>query len=396
MIKVLHLFEQYLPFTEVWCFNLLKHLPDVEVHVGANNYLKNNFYNSSFHYVDNYFDGLKRENEKLGSIKINNFFQKLFIKIAPEVLGNPLDQFIDYGKKEGIEIIHTHFGKVAWHFRGIPKALGVPFVISFYGWDYEMLPHLHPVYEKRYQQLFKEADCFLCEGSNGAKLLEKKGCPPEKIKIANMGIETEKIPFYNRLKPKQTLKLLQIASFSSKKGYYFTVEAFAQALKICPNMSLCLLGNEREKGLKDKIRKQIQEKGLDHKIQILDSIDYTQLYGFMKDFDVFIHPSNYTEDMDCEGGAPIILLDAQATGLPVISTRHCDIPEEVIHEKTGVLVKEKDIDGLSKTIELFYNMDDLKYKEFSLNARNHVLENYNLKKTSARVKAIYDEILNAR
>ena len=193
-----------------------------------------------------------------------------------------------------------------------------------------------------------------------------------------------------------SLKLLQIASFSSKKGYYYSVEAFAKALESCPDLSLCLLGNEREKGLKDQIRKQVQEKKLNHKIKILDRMDYAQLYGFMKDFDVFIHPSNFTKNMDCEGGAPIILLDAQATGMPVISTRHCDIPEEVIDGKTGVLVEEKNIESLSQAIELFYNMDDLSFKTFSQNARSHVLDHYDIKKTSARVKAIYDEILNAR
>lgn len=42
-----------------------------------------------------------------------------------------------------------------------------------------------------------------------------------------------------------------------------------------------------------------------------------------------------------EGGAPIALLDAQATGLPVLSTRHCDIPFEVEHERTGLLARRR-------------------------------------------------------
>ena len=44
--------------------------------------------------------------------------------------------------------------------------------------------------------------------------------------------------------------------------------------------------------------------------------------------------------MDCEGGAPIVLLDAQATGLPIISTKHCDIPDEVSHKKSHFFISK--------------------------------------------------------
>ncbi len=57
------------------------------------------------------------------------------------------------------------------------------------------------------------------------------------------------------------------------------------------------------------------------------------------------------KDMDCEGGAPVVLLDAQATGMPVISTTHCDIPDEVVHGETGLLSPEKDVGALAELIK---------------------------------------------
>lgn len=199
-VSVLHLFEQYLPKTEVWAYNFIRYLTDADIHIGANHYLKHNFYNPNFKYIDNYYDGLRAENFKTGKLSTKNIIKKLIIKLVPKIIESPSDLFINYAKSNEIDIVHAHFGKVAWHFRKISKALNVPFVVSFYGWDYEMLPYLHPVYEKRYQQLFKEADCFLCEGQNGAEILIRKGCPVEKIKIAHLGIEVEKIPFYTRRK----------------------------------------------------------------------------------------------------------------------------------------------------------------------------------------------------
>ena len=66
----------------------------------------------------------------------------------------------------------------------------------------------------------------------------------------------------------------------------------------------------------------------------------------MEGYHVFIQPSCYTATRDCEGGAPLVLLNAQATGMPVITTTHCDIPDEVIHNETGLLTAERDIEGL--------------------------------------------------
>jgi colanic acid/amylovoran biosynthesis glycosyltransferase len=65
------------------------------------------------------------------------------------------------------------------------------------------------------------------------------------------------------------------------------------------------------------------------------------------------NPSQWSEDGDCEGGAPVILLDAQARGLPVIATQHADIPFVVQHDVSGFLVPERDVNALKDAIIRF-------------------------------------------
>ena len=113
----------------------------------------------------------------------------------------------------------------------------------------------------------------------------------------------------------------------------------------------------------------------------------------MEDFDVFIHPSCYATDRDCEGGAPIILLNAQAVGIPVISTNHCNIPDEVIHQKTGLLSNEKDVQGLKKSILRFYKMENEEYQQFSKSALNHVQSDFDIKQNSKQLRKFYEELL---
>ncbi len=221
------------------------------------------------------------------------------------------------------------------------------------------------------------------------------GCPPRKIKTARLGVEIEKVLFTQRLKPANKLKLLQIATLAEKKGHVFTVQSFARALGECPNMSLTLVGRD-QKGIALQLRQLLAGSAAEKKVSFMDEMDFSRLYDFMKDYHVFIQPSCYTAERDCEGGAPVELLDAQATGMPVISTAHCDIPAEVLHEKTGLLTPEKDIAALAESIRRFYRMGADEYLAFSQAARRHVESRYNILNNARAIREIYQLVLKER
>ena len=311
----------------------------------------------------------------------------------PFLFGNLNSNLIDYGKKEKIQIVHAHFADMGWHFKEVAKQLKVPFVVSFYGWDYEKLPHVKPEYKSRFKKLFKVVDQFICEGSHGASILAAHGCPEEKITIVPLGIQPSQIRFIPRTKTPNQLRLVQIASFTEKKGHQYAIEAVASILKDCPNIELTFIGNDNELKRREKLEQQIIALGLTKQIHFSPAIDYAQLYTTLGIYDVFIHPSCYAIDRDCEGGAPVVLLDAQATGMPIIATTHCDIPDEVIHQKTGLLSPEKKVEELAQNIKRFYEMDHKEYQTFATNARAHVKKEYSITNNALLLKATYDKIL---
>jgi colanic acid/amylovoran biosynthesis glycosyltransferase len=288
--------------------------------------------------------------------------------------------------------MHSHFSAVGWDYRNLARKLAIPHVVSFYGYDYEWLPHNEPVWRERYEILFREADLFVCEGSHGVKLLEKAGCPPEKIKIVHLGVDVDKIPFADRVKQAGELRLLQVASLTPKKGHIYTLKAFLAALEDCPNMTLTLVGGDYD-GIRKTLEQAIKGTPAESRVLFLEQIDFDGLYDFMADYQVFIHPSCYADDMDCEGGAPVVLLDAQATGMPVIASTHCDIPEEVIHGDTGILVPEKDVAGLVAAIKQFYAMDESRYRVFAHAARAHMEERYDVRKNAELLREVYRTLL---
>lgn len=214
------------------------------------------------------------------------------------------------------------------------------------------------------------------------------GCPENKICVQRLGVDVGSIPFLTREKQPEELNLVQIASFIEKKGHIYTIKAFVKALESCPNMSLTFVGKDI-RGIKGEIETIVHRCHVENKVAFLDWIDFGDLHIFMKDYHVFIHPSCHTATRDCEGGAPVVLLDAQATGMPVIATTHCDCPDEVIHNETGLLTPEKDLDSLVSSIRYFYGLDNSEYRAFCVNARKYISHNFDCKQNAAQLEKIY-------
>ena len=392
-LKILHLFNQYLPQTENWCFKLISHTPGTEVYIGAREYLKNNFYHPEFHYAEHPFGALEAYNAHLSKNCPGQFLQKLTLKVLQATLGDSRKAISTFGQTHDVDLVHAHFADVGWYFRKLPRRLNTPFVLSFYGWDYECLPTIRPAYRGHYQQLFQRVDAVVCEGQHGAEILAKMGCPEKKLKVVPLGVEPQKIPLAERSKVAGELHLLQIATFNEKKGHLYGVKAFAQALQNSPNMTLTLVGGPGQPGVQQVVYDFIKKNSLTEQVTIYEAIDYAQLYSFLGQYQVFIHPSCYAQNRDCEGGAPIVLLDAQATGMPVIATHHCDIPSEVIDGQTGLLAREKDVDQLSQHIQRFYHMDDEEYQTFCQNARKQVERHFDIRHNALLLRKVYNDLL---
>lgn len=381
MIRTLQLFSQYLHNEENWAYRLISNIPDSKILVGTDRFLECAFYDQGFEFLRFPFHVFDRPRRNLSERAQNAFISHVLLPFYPGWLAR---------RAAPVDIIHAHFGYTGWKHIKTARLLGAPLVVSFYGADYSRLPNEQPVWRGRYLELFNHAALILCEGRHGLSELVKLGCPPEKISVLHLGVDPADSPHQNRSKTPGELRLVQIATMREKKGHIFTARAFREALADCPGMTLTFVGRDAE-NLRPSIEQALGEaKG---QVRFLDSIDFDRLHDFLKEFHVFIHPSLHAANGDCEGGAPVVLLDAQNAGLPVISTRHCDIPEEVVDGKTGLLVEEKDVAGLAAAISRFYLMNQLEYATFAQQAAAHVRSEYNAKKSAATLRALYDRLL---
>ncbi len=297
-------------------------------------------------------------------------------------------------QNSSIDLIHAHFADVGCEVMFLAKKIGKPLCVSFYGNDYEKVPNTNVRLRRLYPQLFREADCFICEGEHGADSLKSRGCPAEKIRVIPLALP--KIHQYPpRRKSENGLSLLQVAGFTEKKGHLYSLKAFCEALPTCPDLHLTIAGHMLQRRVYEEVEAFIATNQLSDRVTIMKAIRLDDLYDFMRNFDVFIHPSVHAADGDCEGGAPFVLLNAQTAGLPVISTRHCDIPGMVLHNRTGILTAERDKQGLAAAIRQFYHMSAMEYTGFSRAAQEHVLSTFDLEKSADDLRAAYEILCNS-
>ena len=245
----------------------------------------------------------------------------------------------------------------------------LPLVTSFYGLDLSSLAE-RPRFASGYARLFAQGTLFLCEGPAMARTLEGLGCPKERIRRQTLAIDLERFAFRVPEAPRRgdPVRLLQIASLREKKGHRYLLEACAELARRGLAFELRLIGNGP---LRSELEQLTRELGLEEQVRFLGALSHTDCAEHLAAADLFVHPSVLAKDGDREGGAPTILLEAQARGLPIVGTTHDDIPFYVRDGESGVLVAERDAAALADALHELATHPE-RWPEMARAGRGHV------------------------
>ncbi|EKN71338.1 group 1 glycosyl transferase [Neobacillus bataviensis LMG 21833] len=292
-------------------------------------------------------------------------------------------------------IIHSHFGPKGYFdylfFKKWNKKS--KHIVSFYGYDLSTLL-TQEKWRNRYLNLSKEIDLFLVLGKSMKNKLLKIGIAEEKIKIFHLGVDLTKMPRVIRsINQEKTVKFITVGRFTEKKAIPLTIEAFKRYLKFNPNAQLIIVGESdgslEQENEKAKILKEITP-DIEEKVIFKGILNYERLINTMGESDILLHPSVTSKDGD-EEGTPLVIINAMALGIPVISTLHSDIPEIITDGYSGKLVEEGNLSRLIDAM-IMLSSDSKLYTKISESSRIVIENQFNLKKQSAALVNIYEEI----
>ena len=261
-------------------------------------------------------------------------------------------------------------------------------VTSFYGADATSYPR-HEKWRRHYQRLFAAGELFLVEGNTLKAGLAELGCPAEKIRVHQLGVDVERITFRAR-RPSDKVRFLICAPFREKKGIPYALEALGRVVRQGGlDCEIVLIGDGPER---QKIEQTIERVGLVEQVQMRGFLPYSKVIEELAHCHILLQTSTTATDGDTEGGAPVILLDAQASGLPVVATRHADIPEYVCDGQSALLAPERDVEAIAHCLGQLLEAPE-RWAEMGAAGRRHVEQNYNAALQRQRLELIYDELL---
>ncbi len=288
------------------------------------------------------------------------------------------------------DIIHCHFGPVG--ILGVYlKEMGLikgKLITSFHGYDVNSYPKING--KNVYVDLFKKGDYFTTNTNYTKKQVLKLGCNKKKIAILQVGIKMEKFKFYLRnIQSNKPIIILTVGRLCEKKGHEYSIKAISKLAKKYKNIKYIIAGAGL---LEKKLKELVNELCIKNNVNFLGEVEEKEVLELYKRAHIFVLHSITTKEGDKEGQA-LVLQEAQATGLPVISTFHNGIPEGLINGKSGFLVPEKDVDLLVKKIEYFIEHPNILSK-MGQYGRKFVEQKYDIKKLNKKLVKIYQSLAN--
>jgi colanic acid/amylovoran biosynthesis glycosyltransferase len=280
------------------------------------------------------------------------------------------------------DVLHAHFGPDARRFLFARAQANAPFVVTFHGYDFSAWPREHGT--AQYDLLFDVADLvtYNCEHARAA--LESLGCPSHKLTRLRMPIVVDDFPFRTRrLRPGQALRVLTVGRLVEKKGHSVALEAIAELTHEIPVRYDIVGGGP----LADALAARVAELGLDDVVHMHDSCDSAFVRRQLAQADLFLLASMEAADGDQEG-TPVALMEAQACGLPVVSTLHAGIPEVVLDGRTGLLVPEREPAELAAAIRQLVR-DHASWPALGAAGRTHVEETFDVAHCTEELLGVY-------
>jgi colanic acid/amylovoran biosynthesis glycosyltransferase len=289
-------------------------------------------------------------------------------------------------------LIHAHFGDRGVLMSATALRHGLPLVTTFYGYDVSKLPR-EPKWRPRLARLFTLGDRFLVEGPHMRDSLVGLGCPPEKVFVHHLGVDPTRYPFRLRRPGPGPMRLLAAASFREKKGLAYALEAFGRVAARRPGrLALTVIGDGP---LRDALRAIVEAHGVEDEVRWLGYQPHDVFLAEALDAHLLVAPSVVAADGDSEGGAPVALLEAQATGLPVLGTWHADVPEVTRPGGSAWLVPERSVEGLEERLEWMLDHPEA-WAEMGRIGRAHVTAAFDSRHLARDLEAHYREVLAER
>jgi glycosyltransferase involved in cell wall biosynthesis len=289
-------------------------------------------------------------------------------------------------KHRGVAAVLAEFGTQALKVMYGCEHAQVPLIAHFHGQDAYARHYVSGAENERHlRDLFRIARRIIVVSRDMQRQLESLGAPAHKLRCNPCGVDL--VAFAGARPAEASPQFVAVGRFVAKKAPYLTVLAFKRVLETFPDARLTMIGDGP---LREVCLRLAGALGLDNRVSFPGAYPHRAVVGALSQARAFVQHSLQAFDGDSEG-TPVGILEAAASGLPVVSTRHAGIKEAVIHEHTGILVDEGDWQAMAAGM-LRLAQDPALADRMGSAGRSHVAANYSM---PARIGSLWEIIREA-
>lgn len=220
----------------------------------------------------------------------------------------------------------------------IARILGFQVLLFIHGWQKQVEDHfktrrglIHSVFRR----LFSLPDSVIVLSKTFKASLVHLGLDPERIFVVPNMVDCDQFATHSSAEPQRKdspFTILFMSRFVKKKGVYELIRSIPHILdRGCSDVKLILAGDGEER---ENMQNLCGNLGIEDRVEFTGYITGQEKVEIMKRADLFVLPTYYGE------GLPIVLLEALAAGLPIVTTRAGGIPEVVKNRLNGLLLHD--------------------------------------------------------
>lgn len=267
------------------------------------------------------------------------------------------------------------------------RRAGLPLVVHFHGYDSSVRSVLAE-HQDSYPRMFAAASAIIAVSQAMRRRLIELGAPPEKVHYCPYGVDcTHFHPADAAATPPTAVAVGRLVE---KKAPHLTILAFAQAHRENRAARLRMIGDGPLLGSCLDLAAAL---GVGDAVTFLGEQPHEVIRREMQQARCFVQHSVQAMNGDCEG-TPNAVLEAGASGLPVVATRHAGIADVVVEGRTGFLVDERDADGMARHLARILGDPELA-GEMGRAARKHITAHFAIGERLADLWSVIEAAIEA-
>lgn len=308
---------------------------------------------------------------------------KISLKLIskPRVYGTMMYLFNEINE-HNFDLVHSHMENMGVQGALLKKygCFDCPLVVSYHGFGnfFGVLDE-----DDGYDLIFEHSDKIIANSNYVREKLISVGAPADKLTLNYVGVDISRFEYVPPKTVSEPVKILSVGRLSGEKNYLTGIDIINNLIDSDHPFEIEyeIAGDGPQR---DDLEARVEFHGINDNVRFLGEIDQTNVRDKMKNADVFLHPSR-------NEGLGKVLLESQATGLPIVASDVGGIPEAVDPGESALLNHPDDIAGFVHDLRNLIIDDGLRFS-LAQRGRQYIVQHFENETVNDKLVEIYRSV----